>query len=62
MGFMLHLIYFDSSKIPGLVICLDAVKTQARVEKRDDVVVKATLTASQRSFNFAGDCWPCRGF
>lgn len=38
MGFMLHLIYFDSCKNPGLIIHVDAVKTQ-RVEKGKDTLM-----------------------
>lgn len=38
MGFMLHLIYFDSCKNPGLIIHVDAVKMQ-RVEKGKDTLL-----------------------
>lgn len=53
MGFTLHLICFDSCKIPGLIIHVDAVKMQAEGrEKERHVTVRTILTASQRSLNF----------
>lgn len=38
MRFMLHLIYFDSCKIPGLIIRVNAVKTQVRVENQTHIL------------------------
>lgn len=39
MGFMLHLIYFDSCKIPGLIIHMMLVRHTQIVEKSKDLLL-----------------------